>query len=490
MRQPGLRKLRLVRHGSALLLVAGLGAVTAGLAATAAPSAKDKPAPAAKATPKGAAAGIQPEDIPSGFNFPTAQPTVDGWVAKNDTMAMRNHAWDVWGGMSAPSHAVIRLQHLPIWETWYGSEEVFVAAGAPLAAGPRTITRKFRRPHQFDHLRRAGVAVPAGADADQIVSFNKFSGASGKFLMASHPTPPGGASYLYTQQAALNTLNGSWAQTVPVENRKIVDFPREAIDTKPVMWLVKKTGLTPFPLWQGTGADATTNAKNPTPTTWLNCVLVDPKGDPKTGLRPATPAEVKQANVNAKLVCDAKRYLYAPLAMIYSFALSADEAKDFNQAQGVPGMTAEAGDYAVLAAMHVTTKEIVNWTWQTFWWSGGKNPPNDFPGGSANLNAKVQGPWRNYAMCTAYSMVVPATDPKGKPVVCFNPFLETSPGIPDGIDSNCMSCHGTARWPGNNNGGYPATYLPNGYIQFNDPTWFATQTRTDFAWAIPGDAVQ
>jgi hypothetical protein len=149
-----------------------------------------------------------------------------------------------------------------------------------------------------------------------------------------------------------------------------------------------------------------------------------------------------------------------------------------------------AGDYAVLAAMHVTTKEIVNWTWQTFWWMGGKNPPNNFPGSNAGLTANVKGPWRNYATCVAYSMVVPFNDPKGKPVVCFNPFLETSPNIPDGINSNCMSCHGTARWPGNNNGGYPATYLPNGYISFNDPKWFATQTRTDFAWAIPGNAVK
>jgi hypothetical protein len=177
--------------------------------------------------------------------------------------------------------------------------------------------------------------------------------------------------------------------------------------------------------------------------------------------------------------------------MMYGFKLTAQEATDFNSAQGGPPLPqAVAGDWAVLAAMHVTTKEIVNWTWQTFWWMGGKNPPNNFPGSNAGMTANVKGPWRNYATCVAYSMVVPFNDPKGKPVVCFNPFLETSPNIPDGINSNCMSCHGTARWPGNNNGGYPATYLPNGYISFSDPKWFATQTRTDFAWAIPGNAVK
>ena len=458
-------------------------------ATTATPAAKPPAKAPVKATTPGA---IKAETIPPGYHFPTPRKVIDGWVAVNATGKFRAHAWDVWAGMTAPSHSVHAGQRLPIWETWYSENEVFVKPGNKSEAeAVRTeVKRPFAKPRQLFHVANAkGLATPASNE--QVVAFNKFDPESARFLMASHPTPKGSAnSYLYTQAADLTKLDASWPSGTPVVNRAIVDFPDRAVDTKPVMWLIKATGgLTPFPLWQGNGSDATTNTTNPTPQTWLNCVLIDPKG--KGGLRPATPAEVKNAIANSNLACDAKKYLYAPLSMMYNFKLTAQETTDFNSAQGGPPLPqAVAGDFAVLAAMHVTTKEIVNWTWQTFWWTGTKNPPKSFPGSTAGMTANVKGPWRNYATCVAYSMVVPYNDPNGKPVVCFNPFLETSPGIPDGINSNCMSCHGTARWPGNNNGGYPATYLPNGYINFGDPTWFGNQTRTDFAWAVPVQAVK
>jgi hypothetical protein len=412
--------------------------------------------------------------------------------------------------MSAPSGVVLRHQMLPIWETWYSNDEVFTTStkATAMAAGtaPRiTLTHPLARPHQRDHLLRMAAALKAtaganspaakavaaaiaAAAADQVVAFNKFDAASGNFLMTAHQTPPQtGKRYLYTQQNDLNNLNAAWAAATPIADRKIDEFPATAIDLKPVLWLVKQTGLSAVPLWQGTGAGAIKpgTAVNPAPNDWLNCVLVDPLG--KGPLRPATPAEVAKANPNSALSCDPKKYLYAPLSALYSFPMTAAEAVAYNNAQGTPGVTAAAGDFAALVAMHVTSKEIVNWTWQTFWWDGGKNPPNNFPGSSAGMIAKVKGPWRNYSMCAAYSMVVPAKDPKGKPVVCFNPFLETSQV--DGLQSNCMSCHGVARWPATNATAYPQTYVPNGYIDFGSATWFGGQTHNDFVWAIQGNAV-
>lgn len=458
------------------------------------------------ATPAAATGEIRPRDIPPGYHFPTPRREIDGWVAVQNVAAMRHHAWDIWAGMTASSGVVFRRQELPIWETWYSNDEVFTTPpkAAALAAGTtkRTaITHPLARPHQDEHVRRMAeafkasgnssaaqaleAAVAAGA-AQQVVAFNKFDGPSGRFLMSAHKTPPQtGQRYLYTQQKDLNNLNASWSAATPIADRKIDEFPATAIDLKPVLWLIKKTGLTPVPLWQGTGPDAVKpgkgSATNPIPNDWLNCVLIDPQGHGK--LRPATPAEVGRANADSALACDPKKYLYAPLSAMYSFEMSAAEVQAFNAAnQGAPGLTAGPGDFAALVAMHVTSKEIVNWTWQTFWWDGGKNPPSDFPGSSTGITAQVKGPWRNYSMCVAYSMVVPANDPKGKPVVCFNPFLETSQV--DGLQSNCMSCHGTARWPASNNPFYPQTYVPNGYIDFSSVQWFGGQTHNDFVWAI------
>ena len=109
------------------------------------------------------------------------------------------------------------------------------------------------------------------------------------------------------------------------------------------------------------------------------------------------------------------------------------------------------------------------------------------------MTANVKGPWRNYASCSAYNQTQGKTSTKM--VVCFNPFLETSGGIPAGITSNCMSCHGVATAAGSNNTISSLTYPPNYTkpISFGEGSvpidpMFASFTRTDFSWAIPVNA--
>jgi hypothetical protein len=450
-----------------VLLVGAAVARVAGVAA----------APQSAATGSGA---IPAQPIPPGYNFPTARPVIDHWVATDNVTAMRNHAWDLWGGMSAPSKSVYQGQRLPIWETWYSNDEVF-SSSTSLTATPRIKPHHpLAQPRQFKHAQPEGAAAAAAAGGEQVVAFNKFDPTSATFLKTSHPTPPGSkTSYQYTSASSLTNLNNAWPTGTPVVQRKIVDFPDRAIDTKPVLWPIKATGLSPFPFWQG--PSDSTDPANPSPTTWKTCILIDPLSK-ATGLRKATEADIKKQVQAQGLACQ-KYPFVAPITMLYHFKVDAEEAAAFNNAQ--PYAPIAAGDYAVLAAMHVTTKEIKNWTWQTFWWQAGQNPPNNFPGSNAGLNAKVKGLWRNYAMCTAYMMVTQGPKP-GQPVVCFNPFLETSKSISDGINSNCMSCHGTARYPSNNNPFYPVKYPY--VVNFNDPQLFGTQTQTDFAWAIQGNA--
>jgi hypothetical protein len=242
-----------------------------------------------------------------------------------------------------------------------------------------------------------------------------------------------------------------------------------------------------MPLWQGPANS--TNQNNPTPDKWNTCVLLDPAatGGPNVAPVQATAAQIAQKVSAPSYGCTT--YLYAPLATIYSFKMDAAEAAAWNSVQGNGG-NASAGDYGVLAAMHVNSKEIINWTWETFWWQPGGDPPNNFPGSKSGMTANVKGPWRNYASCSAYNQTQGKTS--SQMVVCFNPFLETSTGIPDGIQSNCMSCHGTATAAGSNNTISPLPY-PSNYanpISFGeggkpiDPR-FAGFTRTDFSWAIP-----
>jgi hypothetical protein len=261
-----------------------------------------------------------------------------------------------------------------------------------------------------------------------------------------------------------------------VKDRKIVDFPAAATDLKVVFLPVKATGLSAIPVWAG--ATASKNPSQPVPGSWTTCVAVDPTN----GVSGTTTIDCNGSQVQTQIV---------PLNHFYSIRVNANEASTINALSKLTGSTAlSAGDYQVLVAMHVTTKEIANWTWATFWWQDGKNPPNDFPGSVDDMPdfAQVRGAWRNYAMCTADSMVFPVTDPKGNPIVCFNPYLETAQT--DGLDSNCMSCHARARIPitATTSNVYPQTYLPNGWVDLGDPAIFGGETKTDFVWAIPNSA--
>src|ERR1051326_699062 len=460
--------------------------------------------PAATGTPAANTAAITPTDIPTGYGYPGDRAQIQGWADQWDTAQITKHTWDMWAGITADSGQTYAGSKLPYWETWCGTDEVF---GGSCGKAVRP-SRPFRVASQLSHIARLK-GLRAEPDT-QVIAFNKFNPAMAQYLQAQHAGPGTAGPYNYTSMSSLVALNDAWPSNTPVVDRKVEESPYQpstpggpgfaGIETKPVIFLVKANGLTPMPLWLGPAGS--TNQTNPTPTTWTTCVLLDPAsaGGPDVAPVPATPQQVSQA-VTMPYACDKTKYLYAPLATIYSFKMDAAEAAAWNSVQGNGG-TAAAGDYGVLGAMHVNSKEIIDWTWQTYWWQPGQDTPNNFPGSKAGMTANVKGLWRNYASCSAYIQTQGKTSTKM--VVCFNPFLETSNQIPAGITSNCMSCHGTAtvKGPLVNNPNPPPTmqvqtlFYPSDYtkpISFGeggvpiDPR-FAGYTRTDFSWAIPVNA--
>jgi hypothetical protein len=213
-----------------------------------------------------------------------------------------------------------------------GDEDLFpqpslaAAALAPealLRPRPRAL-RTFIQPLQFRHNPSL---LAAAAAPTNIVSFNKFDPEAGAFIVAPQPGP-GSATYSYNRQASLQSLNQAWPAGTTGQNRAINEFPIRAIETKPVFQLVKASGLTPQPLWQGPAGS--TNATNPTPTTWTTCVLIDPAGS--GDVRPATAAEIAAKVDVGPNACST--YLYGPLSLFYSIKMTADEGAAFVQAQG------------------------------------------------------------------------------------------------------------------------------------------------------------
>ncbi len=451
---------------------------------------------------------IKPVTIPTGYGFPGKRKTIQTWADKWNIKKITAKAWDLWGGMTANSGQTWQGSILPVWETWCGTTETFSQQCNILSAP----SRDFVNASQLTHNQ----TQPQHISDLRLAAFNKFNPAMANYLALSH-SEPNSSSYNYTKSGSLATLNAAWPKATPIAERKVQDTPyispnrtgsTAAIETKPVLFLVKQNQLTPVPLWQGPDYPAHTTDKkckgvvnagspnadkcHPQPSTWKKCVLVDPKiTKAAKSLKPATKRQISSAAKDASLSCNT--YFYAPIGNIYAFAMDSSQAVAYNKVQGGNGLSAKAGDYAVLTAMHINTKEIINWTWQTFWWQPGKrDTPYSYPGSKKGMTNKVKGVWRNYAACTAYNQTQGIKSTKIH--VCFNPFLETSPGIPDGLQSNCMSCHGTATVgstissnpPKVNSLSYPASYKTP--IDFNNGEIFKDYTRTDFSWAIPVNA--
>jgi hypothetical protein len=429
------------------------------------------------------AQSITPEPIalPSS-QFPTPSAQLDALILAGDTVALRQHAWTLWEGLTADSTQRFAGKVLPIWQTWLSEQEAFSPAVATLALGrePR-ILLPLARPSQFQH-GAASAARPlnrVSGPSPSLLAAVKMSPDAANFIAQPHETPANsGRSYLYTRQADFVSLNAAFdQQQAPIINRKIIDFPAAATDLKIVFMPVKATGgPSGIPIWAG--ANASSSPSFPTPDTWTTCVAVDPTNS----MSGTASVDCNGTQVQAQVV---------PLNAFYWVQLDAAQTSAINSLSNLTGPAAlSAGDYQVLVAMHVTTKEIANWTWATFWWQNGLDPPNAFPGSVANMPdaTHIKGPWRSYAMCVADAPVTPSTDPNGRPIVCFNPYLET--GQLDGLNSNCMSCHARARMPiaGTDPNFYPATYLPNGWFDLADPNVFGGFTKTDFVWAMQNSA--
>ena len=131
-------------------------------------------------------------------------------------------------------------------------------------------------------------------------------------------------------------------------------------------------------------------------------------------------------------------------------------------------------DYLALVAVHLTTREAVDWVWVTLWWH---DAPDDAPFGG-DRPAAVHPPFDQFRMEVAQSADVPESS-DGGPHIAFNPYLEA--GFARGTESNCLACHQRAVWTAAGPGEvYPVT---RGSMSPDDP-FFAGKLRTHFLWSL------
>lgn len=336
----------------------------------------------------------------------TLQEVLLGDRDRGDLVAMRAHGWELWQHLAGGEHLA--------WEHWPATEQMFAAK--PVARP------KFRTPRPF----RNGDAI----DAETLP------------VMFDVLFDPHAARHVWVQHLAEREVLDTLAE--------LPAFPSDATAVKLTWYAVHAHGLTAMPIWDGEPAqpDADGNPDR----TWQRAIAVDPD-------RTVIPdGELALVTLGGRTFSAKVR----PLSAFLVRDLVAEELGSARRATHDPSLV--AGDHVALVAVHVTTKEIPDWTWQTYWWHDAPSEGR-FAAGKPALDS-LHGAAANYLMDVTYSAGTP----------CFNPWLEAR--FPDGLQSNCVTCHQRAVVGA-------ADYLPvtRTRLKSDDP-YFAGHIQTDFVWSI------
>jgi hypothetical protein len=439
------------------------------------------------------------------YSFPEDEATVLGWVNGNPEQTGRIylHGWGLWTSLTMPSGVpAFGLPNAPVYLTWISKEELVAFSqrgGARVARGatPRKLT--LGTPRQLLKFGlgvrgKAGLSPKALTVAAGVITPDT----SDLETVAYDPTAAaailGGGLFRLSTLAALNT--GHAAQ-IPV-------LPDTAVALKPVYKAITPANLINgryyvMPAWTGTPPVTLEIQLNGYPeASWPGFIYVDTQN---AGQSTSTGFDASGAGPAAS-----PNAVYG-LGDFVSVPINAGNRDQFEVLTGDKPLL--AGDCLILMAMHVTTRETTEWTWQTFFWTPDPAQP-PLPSGheiAAARPSQLVGPASHYAASFAYQMVAPnqpinGGQSVGQPVVGFNPYLEAefprsifgltrsiiaSDGSSfigtTGVQSNCMTCHAAASvvFPGAASNA--ASYAADFYLSRDDP-YFANTVQTDFLWSI------
>ena len=444
---------------------------------------------------------IIPVDLPTGivpgFNFPEDSMSIYRWLNAGtgvDTFKLDSiyqHVWGIWAGLTAPTNQVYQGDTLLVYETWLSPAEITAAIQYKADSGSVDLKKMkgtrtpLNVPKQFDHASLLSGVPDTSFDHEN----NVFEAVAYNLPAAEYAI----SNAIFRQDVINTYYKPNGIGVIPA-------FPSNAITLKPHYFAAKPTNnLIQIPVWHG--------VPNPPQAydypAWGIYVYADTTNSQQPG-KALTPVTITDPSVQptpeqiAAATCNLTDFIYFKMdsAMAAHVNLSSDGGPD----------TLHAGDVAILMGMHVGTKEISNWTWQTFYWDPNPASPN-FPGTNMSKPAEITGAPAHYSAAQAYAMLAPLqpisggqNNPSFKPVIGFNPYLEArfGPGtfssVPNnynpeykyGIQTNCMSCHALATA---NQTGSSLGYTVDQYIDMSDTTLFKNYVQLDFAWSIAGNII-
>jgi hypothetical protein len=455
------------------------------------------------------------QDIPSpGWDYPQTAATVEGWVANRDVARTRVHGWWLWAALNHVS------QGQPLWRNWCTSTQAFpyqydpsagVASGdGPLSLGARraALTMKSDKSIDLD-----GPVYPAATGPCVAPRSNPATLRDGPSFANNTDIMVAGVIY---NPAAYNSIVSQrlnvkqTLQNTPLQGPNrigSVSLAPGSVVLKPMMWPVQASGYTALPVWSDKQTDPKQYVGFEQRSVWDRAVAVtvDKAGGPaRVDVQLPLPGVTKPKSVGggawppsvyqgAEVVPVDRFYAYRPDVG----ALDAcDKAILDQSASAAYGRSFQQGDFLILIAMHIMTKEQPAWTFQSVYWS---DRPNEGPNAADRpVMPSVKGPWRNYLMASTYGIQEPGT--AGRPPVWgvhYNPYIEPAAGHP--VATNCMNCHMRGAFAPTDAQGKQlgiAAYLTTdntddpgaiGVLTPDNPI-FSDLVKTDFQWSLPNRA--
>lgn len=408
-----------------------------------------------------------------GFELPTDSTIINQWVDEQNNEEIHKHGWGIWAGLTTPTDLNIGGSNLLVYETWLTPDEI--------------IDRIHNSPQPRSASGRPQLKVP-----NQLIHAAGISGNPVDTVFEAVSYSPSAAGYALENEIFLYTTLAEYENEGLEE---IPPFPNDAITIKPVFKVITEQnlnneGLFAMPVWPG---PIDSIAAYPE-TDWGTCVHIDLSNN-------------ANGNGGIDYTCNnpTPENTYNLNDFIYH-TINKEDAAYYNEQYN---LKAHAGDYVILVAMHVTSREITRWTWQTFWWTPNPaDPPAPSSSDIAGLRPLeyLSGAADHYAMASAFNMVSPPQpyyngESVGDTVIAFNPYLEAGfgPGVftgsnssvinngeriatDAGIRTNCMSCHAFASYNIDEKKS-TTPYTGDAYVSLSD-SLFEGSLRLDFAWSV------
>ncbi|MFT6243742.1 MAG: hypothetical protein ACJA0U_002193 [Salibacteraceae bacterium] len=429
----------------------------------------------------GFAAVPMPNRLITGDAFPTDSTKILFWADNSHVVNhletnvdIIDHGWAIWDALTEMTDEKHDGQQLRRFDTWYSPDDIkeaYSRRGESKAVNLKHVQRKrgkLKTPGQFHQGTNTEALTSHEAGIKVMVKFD-----------------PSAAQHIYDNDLLYEKTIKGMLKNGEIAN--IPDFPTSGVSIKPVyqpLTAQNPDGTYDLQVWPGNGGD---DARPFGMNAWQTSVKITLTGKTDVG----------------KGIYSIDEFIHFQI--------------DTDQVASIEG--AEVGDYAVLAAMHVTTREISRWTWQTYWWSVDNNAP--FSPSSDEIAFrrpidKLDKASNHYAMSMAYSMIGPAQPINGgsgqvegaTSLYTYNPYLEAGFKPSDaafiagnkviedaygkevqmvgtqfndyGMQTNCMTCHGQARYTGTLNEMF---YIGDQYFE-SDSKYFKSTVKLDFSWAV------